>query len=219
MQEKGIDFFDVDHTLTKRSSGRHFILLGVKKKIFPPKVLVSLPYYYFYYRFGNLKLESIKQGYPILKGIPISKLEALSRESFAMKLKNDIYSDAVSLIKRLKEENRKIVLATSSLDIIVKPLADFLEIDGIIATALETENGLCTGALTDAPIFATEKKRKVLKYIDEMGSSPSECSFYSDSIHDLPLLQSVGNPVAVNPDPRLKRVARKNNWKIINFKK
>ncbi len=217
MQSQGIDFFDVDHTLTKKSSGRHFIVLGVRKGIFPIKVLVSIPYYYIYYRFGNLKLESIKRGFPELKGIKKSELEELSRETFERKLIHDIYPEAKKIIEELLKSGREVVLATSSVDVIVRPLADYLNIKHIIATELEYSNDICTGALVEAPIFADEKKRKVLEFIERRGVSPEECSFYSDSIHDLPLLEAVGKPVVVNPDPRLKSIAKQRNWKILKF--
>ncbi len=217
MSLQGIDFFDVDHTLTKKSSGRHFIIQGVKKHIFPARVLVSLPYYYLYYRFGNLKLESIKRGFPELKGIKKSELEELSQETFEKKLKKDIYPEAQKIITELIESGREVVLATSSLAIIVKPLAEYLNVRYIIATELEYIDGICTGALVEAPIFADEKKKKVLEFMKNYGVVPENCSFYSDSIHDLPLLEAVGKPVAVNPDPRLKSIAKKRNWEILKF--
>ena len=214
----GIDFFDVDHTLTMRSSGRHFIIMGIRKGIFPFKYIFSIPFYYIYYRFGNIKGNLMEQGFPQLKGIKQETLENLSRETFSRRLVYDIYPDAKILINNLKQQGREIVFATSSLSIIVKPLAEYLKVEKIIANTLEYENGECTGAFEKAPIFGKSKMERVLEFIKDRGFSPSDCSFYSDSIHDLPLLEAIGIPVAVNPDFRLKKVAKARGWKIINFR-
>ena len=53
--------------------------------------------------------------------------------------------------------------------------------------------------------------------IAQSGHEPTDCSFYSDSIHDLPLLESVGHPVAANPDRRLRKEARRRGWDIVDF--
>ena len=109
------------------------------------------------------------------------------------------------------------VLATSSVDIVVQPLAEYLDVDDVIASSLEFVDNTCTGSFLGLPLFEQQKKIKVLEYIQESGCSAADCSFYSDSIYDLPLLQAIGNPVAVNPDSLLKGVARKNDWTILKF--
>jgi phosphoserine phosphatase len=64
------------------------------------------------------------------------------------------------------------------------------------------------------PMFRREKSARVLSYIAGQGVAARDCSFFSDSIYDLPLLESVGTPVAVNPDFRLRRIARWRGWTI-----
>ena len=86
--------------------------------------------------------------------------------------------------------------------------------DKIIATQLEYIDGICTGNFASPPVFGPEKMKRVLSFIKEIGSDISTCSFYSDSYHDIPLLEAVADPVAVNPDYRLRREALKRGWKI-----
>ncbi len=150
---------------------------------------------------------------PALKGNTRERLEEIAKICFENRLRGDIYIDALSLINELRSSGRKVVLATSSIDIIVKPLAEYLDVD-LIATNLEFSDGVCTGKFNGAPKFGEEKRLSVLQFIKDSGSSPEVCSFYSDSIHDLPLLESVGNPVAVNPDHLLRKVARARGWKV-----
>ena len=219
MDTVGIDFFDVDHTITRTSSARHFAVLGVRTGVFPLRLLASIPFYYLYYRFGRLDSTSFQKLFPLFYGVKKSTLEELSLSSFHRALKRSIYRNAISLIHRLQEANRMVVFATSSLDIIVEPIAEYIGVDKVIATTLEysNEDSICTGKFQGPPIFELEKKKRVLMFIQEYGLSAEQCSFYSDSIHDLPLLEAVGNPIAVNPDRRLRKIARQKNWRVLRF--
>lgn len=219
MSLSGIDFFDVDHTITRTSSARHFAIQGIKTGVFPKRSLFYIPYYYLYYRYGKISEKSFERLFPVLRGIPKKNLDEISALCFERKLKKAIYEDARELIKNLQADGKKIVLATSSLDIIVKPIARYLEIDDIIATSLQFSGVdlTCTGNFSSAPIFKLEKKLRVSDYVQSHGLTLDQCSFYSDSVHDLPLLEAVGQPVIVNPDPRLKKIALQRSWPVIRF--
>ncbi len=213
----GIDFFDVDHTITRRSTGARFITLAIRRGILPARLLAILPYYTFTYRLGVFRLRKYAEGFPYLCGVAKRDLEDVARECFQTYLRTDVFPQAVSLIEEKKKSGRRVVLATSSLDIIVKPLAEFLGVSATIATALEFNDGVATGMVKGVPMFRREKRSRVLEFISEAGEKRADCSFYSDSIYDLPLLEEVGDPVAVNPDFRLRRIARRRNWRIIDF--
>ncbi|MGA2642399.1 MAG: HAD-IB family hydrolase, partial [Spirochaetia bacterium] len=210
----GIDFFDVDHTLTRRSSGGRFIALAMRQSVLPRRLLVMLPWYSLTYRLGLFRLRAYEKGFPYLRGLERKTLELIARESFDGALKGDLFPEAVELVHSLRAGGRRVMLATSSLDIIVEPLAEYLHVDGVLATALEFEDGTCTGRFSGMPMFRREKKDRVLSFISVEGVSARECSFYSDSIYDLPLLEAVGAPVAVNPDFRLRRIAQRRGWPI-----
>jgi phosphoserine phosphatase len=66
-------------------------------------------------------------------------------------------------------------------------------------------------------MFRAEKSARVMEFIARAGESPEDCGFYSDSIYDLPLLEAIGHPVAVNPDFRLRRIAARRGWPIIDL--
>ena len=213
----GIEFFDVDHTLTRRSSGGRYVALAMKRGVVPRRLLFVLPWYSLTYRLGIFRLRAYEDGFPYLGGLSRSTLESLARESFEATLKNDLFPQAIELVQELRGQRRTVVLATSSLDFIVAPLADYLGVDGVLATALEFKDGVCTGRLEGVPMFRREKKDRVLAYAATRNALPAECGFYSDSIYDLPLLESVGRPVAENPDIRLRRIARARRWPIMDL--
>jgi phosphoserine phosphatase len=119
------------------------------------------------------------------------------------------------LIASLKKRGIPVWFATSSIDFIVQPIVDELGADGLIASAFEFENGLSTGRFAGKPVFGVEKLNRVVELAGCLSVDIATCSFYSDSVHDLPLLESCGSPVAVNPDHRLARIARERNWETI----
>ncbi len=213
----GIDFFDVDHTIIRRSSGVVFVSLAVSKGILPRRLYFLLPWYSLTYRLGIFKLREYAEGFPYLRGIPRAALEEIAREGFERSLKADIYDGAASLIEERRKTGRRVMLATSSLDFIVVPLAEHLRMDGLLATSLEFTQGICTGRIVGVPMFRREKRTRVLEFLEREGVSPRDCSFYSDSIFDMPLLETVGRPVAVNPDFRLRRAARRRNWLVMDL--
>ena len=213
----GIDFFDVDHTITRRSSGARFIALALRKGFLPLRLLVIFPFYSLQYKLGLYKPRNVAEGFPYLRGITRAALEEVARESFESRLKSDVYEGAAALIAERRRAGRRVALATSSVDIIVEPLARHLGVDDVLATALEFTDGICTGRVAGKPMFRADKKEGVLAFIAEAGEIPANCGFYSDSIYDLPLLESVGHPVAVNPDFRLRRLALARGWPVIDL--
>jgi HAD superfamily hydrolase (TIGR01490 family) len=213
----GIDFFDVDHTLTRRSSGTRFVSLAMRRKLLPLHLLFVIPWYSMTYRLGVFRLRRYEEGFPYLQGISRVALEGIARESFETRLKGDLFEGAVTLVQERRAQGRRVILATSSLDFIVAPLAEHLGVQGVLATTLEFDDGACTGRVVGLPMFRREKKERVLAFLAAEGVAPRECSFYSDSIYDLPLLEEVGRPVAVNPDFRLRRIARRKGWPVIHL--
>ena len=219
MQGPGIDFFDVDHTILRGSSPRHYIVLGIRLGLFPRKNLLRIPVFYLRYRYTEMSSKKpFQRDFPGLAGTERTYLEEVARICFERKLKNDLYLEARDLIASLKAQGRSVILATSSVDIIVEPLAEWLGA-GLIASSIEFENGLSTGRFLDGPVFRDAKRVKVIEHIERAGFTPQQCSFYSDSIHDLPLLEAVGNPVPTNPDGRLRKVARDRGWHVHVFRR
>jgi HAD superfamily hydrolase (TIGR01490 family) len=213
----GIDFFDVDHTITRRSSGARFIALAMQRGLLPLRLLLLFPFYSLQYKLGIYRPKETAEGFPYLAGIARASLEEIARESFESRLRSDVYEGAAALIAERRRAGRRVALATSSVDIIVEPLARHLGVDDVLATVLEFSSGVCTGRIVGKPMFRAEKMAGVLAFIAAAGEKPADCGFYSDSIYDLPLLETIGRPVAVNPDFRLRRIALRRGWPVIDL--
>ena len=213
-----LHIFDVDHTLVNGSSGRHFIVSAIKEGVLPGSVLLSIPLVYLRYRLGRLKPSHINRELPQVKGVDRPTLDRIAELTYTKRLEPAIFDDAIKFLDELRESNQEIAIATSSVDIIVGPLAERLKISTIISSSMEFDDeNRCTGRFIDSPIFGEAKRIKVVAYLEERGIDPESCAFYSDSVYDLPLLQAIGKPVAVNPDYLLKRHAKREGWEIKAF--
>ena len=125
---------------------------------------------------------------------------------------------ALKLLHEHYENGDKILLASATNELIVKPIAKRLEIKNVIATKVEFKNNKCTGEFIP-PSALGEGKLQLVKFWmeDKQRNSFSRVTFYSDSINDLPLLEAVEFPIAVNPDQTLDGIARDRGWKIITL--
>ena len=210
-------FFDVDHTITRHSTGRRFVEAGYRMKLFPLRLLLHMPAFYVRYRLGFLTHADLTKEVGAIRGRTRFQLRAIAEEAVAHSMNHDLFQQALDTVHRLHAEGRETAIATSSLDILVRPIAERLGMLAVIATELEFDREVATGRAAGGPCIGLEKKRRVLELIAARGLTPAECGFYTDSINDLPVLESLGTAVAVNPDPRLRRVARARGWRIERF--
>lgn len=210
--------FDIDHTLLKGATGIYFIKEGLKRKYFSIFQMVKVPLVLFNYRMGFLKGSIVEREVPFMKGLTRDVVEELGMGGFDHYGINAIFKDAEKLIRELQSQSKRIIFATSSFDYSVKPVAEYFGIKEVIASSFEFKDGSCTGYIEGRTAFGDSKKEKVVKYLNENNLKADNCYFYSDSHHDIPLLEIVGEAIVVNPDRKLKMRAKKENWRTLRFK-
>jgi HAD superfamily hydrolase (TIGR01490 family) len=108
------------------------------------------------------------------------------------------------------------VISASPIEI-VQGLADALGIEGALGTVGEVVDGKYTGKLVGEFMYGPAKSRAIEKLAAERGFDLAQCYAYSDSVSDLPMMELVGHPVAVNPDSALEQVAQQRGWPIVVF--
>lgn len=210
--------FDVDHTITRRSTGRRLIQCGRRSGLFSTANLMSLPYHYLRYRSGNVDVESAITALGKLEGRTQAELETVARACFERHVRGDIMGEAQECIEAHVRAGDIVVFATSSLRLIVKPLADHFGVTYVLATELEFQAAAATGRLATQPCLGDEKRDRVVALASALRMDLAAATFYSDSHLDLPLLRVVGAPVAVNPDGRLRKEAASRGWEIVKFR-
>ena len=216
---KETHIFDVDHTLLRTSTAYCFVKECVKRGLIKLHLLIQVPYYLYKYRQAKLDNKILNRDIPFLRGLKREVLFEMGRKSFEKYAKKEIFLEALELISELKQAQKRVIIATSSFDFLILPVADFLGIENIICSSMEYKNGVCTGNTKGSAVFGSTKKEKALSFLADRNISPFDCIFYSDSYYDLPLFQEIGKKVAINPDRKLKNHAIANGWEIKYYKK
>jgi len=216
--KKAAAFFDVDGTLLKSTIVHYYIwlrfaLLPLLLKYF--WLIGFLPKTVYYLILDSISRTRFNRAfYRNYRGMKVTEIKALSTEMFETSLRPKIFAEAVSQIQEHKEQGTTVVLITGSIDFIVQPIADYLGADAVLAPQLREENGRFTGELTTEPLIGEEKAKAVQRYASQYEISLEESYAYGDSQSDLPLLECVGNPVAVNPSKTLRQKALASGWEI-----
>jgi putative phosphoserine phosphatase/1-acylglycerol-3-phosphate O-acyltransferase len=210
----GAAFFDLDRTLLLGPSGPELTRAMVGAGLAPDRRVPGLGLLTeLYRRFGeNLPVMALARAAALAaKGWSVEAV-AEAAEQAAKVLEANVAPYARSVLDEHQAAGRPVVLATTTPEHLVKPLADRLGFDDIVATRYGVADGRYTGALDGRFVWATGKREAVREWADAHGVSMRESWAYTDSVYDLPLLNAVGHPVAVNPDPRLRAVALARRW-------
>ena len=128
-----------------------------------------------------------------------------------------VYAEAATLIGEHQAAGRDVVLVSASGDEMVRPIGELLGVTDVIATRMSIVDGRYSG---EVEFYAAgpSKVDGVRELAGRRGYDLAQCYAYSDSSSDLPLLEAVGHPSAVNPDRALRRVAVENSWPILEFR-
>jgi HAD superfamily hydrolase (TIGR01490 family) len=125
---------------------------------------------------------------------------------------------ALELLAKHRDAGDKLVIITATNRFVTGPIAQRLGVETLIATECEMVDGRYTGRSTDVPCFREGKVTRLNRWLDETGHSLEGSYFYSDSMNDLPLLEQVTHPIAVDPDPNLRAEAQKRGWPVISLR-
>jgi HAD superfamily hydrolase (TIGR01490 family) len=130
-----------------------------------------------------------------------------------------IYPQMMDVVRWHQDEGRPCLIATAASQNLVDILAEVLQMDGAVGTRWEVRDGVITGELDGPFAYGEGKARAVRRVAAEQGIDLSASWAYTDSASDLPMLEAVGHPVAVNPDAPLAEIARREGWEVLRFEK
>jgi HAD superfamily hydrolase (TIGR01490 family) len=165
------------------------------------------------------RMDQVKESMAALtKGWDQEQVEEVIREALTDLIDPYIYLEALDLMELHRAKGRRVYIVSSSPEEVVKPLAEHLGEVDVIATRAEVEDGKYTGQL-EFYCYGENKAVALRETADREGIDLSESYAYSDSMTDLPMLEVVGHPVAVNPDRDLRKEAEKRGWQIRDFRR
>ncbi len=151
------------------------------------------------------------------EGAPVEQLAEDSQEMFSALILSKSFPAAIRRVREHRRLGHRTVLITGALDFVIEPLRPLF--DDIVCAELSQKRGKYTGELLDVPPTGETRAQAMASYAAAEGLSLKESVAYADSASDLPMLEAVGFPVAVNPETRLAALARKRGWLVEHFDK
>ncbi|HWH40792.1 MAG TPA: HAD family hydrolase [Usitatibacter sp.] len=212
--------FDLDNTLLESDSDHAWAQFLIEEGVLDAAhYKAKNDWFYECYMNGTLDIhEFLDFQLKPIANVPREQLDRWHAEFMHRKIRPMIFPHAKALIESHADALTAIVTATNRF--ITEPIAAELGIPNLLATEIEEVDGFFTGKPSGTPNFREGKIQRVNDWLAEMGHSLAdfESWFYSDSRNDLPLLEKVDHPVAVDPDSTLRAEAEKRGWPIISLK-
>lgn len=211
-------FFDVDGTLGStnvvqaylnfRLYGSSLLQRWVRSTLLLPRV----PFYAVLDTFSRERF--CRVFYRSYAAVRQSELESWAAEAGQRYWRPRLYPEALRQLEQHRADGHRIVLVSGGIEPVLKPLAQMLDADALLAAQPEMKDSRLTGRLVDGPLSGTRKAEAVHRIGDSLGVDLATSYAYADSYADLELLECVGHPVAVNPDRRLRKLAERRGWPI-----
>jgi HAD superfamily hydrolase (TIGR01490 family) len=214
-------FFDLDKTIIAKSSALAFGRPFYRDGLITRRDMVKSAYAQIMFRLGGAdeqQMARIRDHVAALcKGWRVEQVSQIVNETLHELINPYVYAEAAALIEEHRSAGRDVVVVSTSGEEMVRPIAEQLGIDDVIATRMVVEDGHYTGEVAYYAAGPT-KAEAVRRLAKERDYDLCTSFAYSDSISDAPLLEAVGYPTAVNPDRGLRRIAGERGWPVIEFR-
>ena len=213
-------FFDLDRTFIRRSSALALAGAFRERGIISRRQLVKAGVWQLLFAARGADPQTvtngIADGIALIRGVPAADVEQMATDAVDTVLRPLVYPDALVLAQEHRRRGEPVYLVTASLEEIVAPFAVALGLDGVIASIGEID---ADGRYTGAVVRACHGEGKAVAIGELEGVDLAGSTAYSDGVADLPLLEAVGHPVAVNADRALRRIAAARGWPLLDFRR
>jgi HAD superfamily hydrolase (TIGR01490 family) len=213
-------FFDLDKTIIARSSSLAFSRPFYASGLINRRTVLRSTYAQFVYLAGGADHDQMERMREYLQsmvaGWPVAQVREIVAETLHELIDPIVYDEALTLIEEHRDAGRDIVIVSSSGAEVVEPIGGMLGADHVVATRLVIADGRYTGEI-EYYAYGPTKAEAIAEMAERYGYDLAACYAYSDSQTDLPMLEMVGNPVAVNPDRELARAASERDWPVLRF--
>ncbi|MBX2809349.1 MAG: HAD-IB family hydrolase [Cellvibrionaceae bacterium] len=215
-----LTIFDLDNTLLAGDSDHSWGQFMVRKGLVHAETFARQnDDFYKQYEQRTLDMHAY-QRFILTPLIPFTAAErqALHREFMASMIEPLRLPKAEALIAEHKTAGDRLLIITATNRYVAGPIGPLVGIDTLLATEPEEVNGHFTAAVTGIPCYQQGKIQRLQAWLSQQSFTPTEITFYSDSANDLPLLEYVDKPVAVDPDSTLRAHAENLVWPIISLR-
>jgi len=217
-------FFDVDNTLMRGASIYHFARGLAARKLFGPRDLLKMAIGQVIFRIRGAedadRIDAAREAaLAFVAGHKVDDITSLGEEIYDDTMASRIWEGSRELTQAHLYAGQRVWLVTATPVELAEILARRLGLTGALGTVAEESEGVYTGRLVGGLLHGEAKAAAVLALAEREGLVLAECSAYSDSINDLPMLNLVGHPNVVNPDAQLRALAKERNWPIHDFRR
>jgi HAD superfamily hydrolase (TIGR01490 family) len=213
-------FFDLDRTLIRRSSVLALAGSFRERGLISRIDLLRSAWFQLWFAARGASAERVRfaaeDGMRVLAGFSVAELQHVVGDAMETVLRPLVYAEPLRLVQQHRERGERVYIVSATLQEIVQHIADDLGFDGAIGSTCEVVDGDYTGKSLRAA-HGEGKAQAVRALAVAEGLNLGASTAYSDSHTDLPFLEAVGNPVAVNPDSALRRAARERGWPVLEF--
>ena len=176
-------------------------------------------YFYQQYEIGKLDIYAWAEfSFKVLTEYSLDELNKLRQDFIDTKIKPIFLEKAQDCIDTHKKNGDPVLVITASNTFITKPIVEMYGIEHLLATEPEFKSGRFTGKVSGVPCYQSGKIDNLMPWLEQHNASLNGSYFYSDSHNDLPLLELVDNPIAVNSDKVLTSVAEEKGWQVFNWR-
>lgn len=221
--ETSAAFFDVDNTVMQGASIFHLARGLYKRKFFSTRDIVGAMYKQAYFRLVGVEdpqhvAETRESALAFIAGHTVAELEELGEEIFEEAMAHRIWPGTRALAQLHLDQGQRVWLVTAAPIEIARIIARRLGLTGAMGTVAEHVDGVYTGRLVGDMLHGPAKAEAIRALAEREGLDLARCSAYSDSYNDLPMLELVGDPVAINPDAKLRDHARRVGWRVRDYR-
>jgi HAD superfamily hydrolase (TIGR01490 family) len=216
-------FFDIDNTVVRGASIFHLAMGLAQRRFFRASDVATFAWQQVRFRLvGSENLDdmasAVDAALGFVAGHEVDEVIGLGEEIFDERISGKLYAGTVALARAHLGEGERVWLVSAAPVEIASIIAERLGFTGALGTVSEVADGVYTGQLVGSPLHGAAKAEAVRALAQREGLDLEQCSAYSDSSNDIPMLSLVGNPVAINPDTQLRRHARSLDWQVYDYR-
>jgi len=215
-------FFDLDKTIIAKSSALAFSREFQAGGLISRGTMLRSAYSQFLYLLGGADHDQMEKMRAfmsqLIEGWDVQTVTEIVADTLHNIVDPLVYREAVELIDEHHAAGRDVIIVSTSGIEVVGPIGQMLGADHVVATRLEVNDGKYTGRIRFYA-YAGNKAKAIKDLARKRGYDLAASYAYSDSVTDVPMLEAVGHPHAVNPDKELRKVARERDWPILIFER
>ena len=215
-------FFDVDNTILRGASIFYFARELYRRDFFTVQDLARMGWMQARFKALGEKMEHVQlireRALSFVEGHSVAEITSIGEHVYDEVIADKIWPGTHALAQLHLDAGERVWLVTATPIEMADTIAQRLGLSGALGTVAESVDGVYTGRLVGEPLHGPAKADAIRALAEHEGLDLARCYAYSDSSNDIPMLQLVGKPCAINPDARLRAHAKAQGWRIRDYR-